>query len=159
MIPPFVHEVDSYSRDIRFVIICNITLWMIWKVRCSFVLIARPSSTTDTLVQIWYASELPINKYIKIAATLSEKTVRDVALRCRWMLKRESEKRRKAEEQNPPKKSKDKKDKPVDSKPAVVPAPLRATAPVYAAPALSLESDDGIPNDGDLVTLVILRGN
>ncbi|MCO5604179.1 hypothetical protein L7F22_058340 [Adiantum nelumboides] len=96
---------------------------------------------------IRYASESPINKYIKIAATLSEKTVRDVALRYRWMLKRESEKRRKTEEQNPPKKSKDKKDKPVDSKPAVVPAPHRATAPVYAAPALSLESDDGIPND------------
>ncbi|MCO5558805.1 hypothetical protein L7F22_012392 [Adiantum nelumboides] len=31
MIPPSVHEVDSYSRDIRFVIICSITLWMIWK--------------------------------------------------------------------------------------------------------------------------------
>lgn len=94
-----------------------------------------------------YASELPINKYIKIAATLSEKTVRDVALRCRWMLKRDNEKRRKAEEQNALKKSKDKKDKPVDSKPVIVPAPLRPTVPAYAPPALPLESDDGIPNE------------
>lgn len=93
-----------------------------------------------------YASESSINKYIKIAAMLSEKTVRDVALRCRWMLKKDNERRRKAEEQNPPKKSKDKKDKPVDSKPVVVPA-LRASAPAYAAPMLHLESDDGIPNE------------
>lgn len=94
-----------------------------------------------------YASESSINKYIKIAATLTEKTVRDVALRCRWMLKKDNEKRRKVEEQNPPKKSKDnKKDKPVDSKPVVVPA-LRASAPAYAAPMLPLESDDGIPNE------------
>eukprot|EP00250_Pteridium_aquilinum_P010498 c19431_g1_i1 orf=309-1088(+) len=92
-----------------------------------------------------HASESSINKYIKIAAMLPEKTVRDVALRCRWMQKKDSEKRRKAEEQNPPKKSKDKKDKPVDSKPVVVPG-LRASAPAYATPnaMLSLESDDGI---------------
>lgn len=93
-----------------------------------------------------FASESPINKYIKIAAMLSEKTVRDVALRCRWMLKKENEKRRKAEEQNPPKKSKDKKDKPVDSKPVVI-AALRASTPAYAAPMVPSESDDGIPNE------------
>ncbi|KAH7293015.1 hypothetical protein KP509_28G007900 [Ceratopteris richardii] len=92
-----------------------------------------------------YASETPINKYIKIAATLPEKTVRDVALRCRWMLKRESEKRRKADEQTPPKKSKDKKDKLVDCKPAAV--VQRSAVPAYAPPALALESDDGIPNE------------
>lgn len=32
-----------------------------------------------------YADEPSIMKYIKIAATLPDKTVRDVALRCRWM--------------------------------------------------------------------------
>ncbi|XP_076950554.1 uncharacterized protein LOC143623567 [Bidens hawaiensis] len=33
-----------------------------------------------------YADEPNIMKYIKIAATLPDKTVRDVALRCRWMM-------------------------------------------------------------------------
>lgn len=33
-----------------------------------------------------YADEPSIMRYIKIAATMREKTVRDVALRCRWML-------------------------------------------------------------------------
>ncbi|MCO5569589.1 hypothetical protein L7F22_023305 [Adiantum nelumboides] len=37
MIPASVHEVDSFSRDIGFVIICHIALWMIWKVRRSSV--------------------------------------------------------------------------------------------------------------------------
>lgn len=33
-----------------------------------------------------YADEPSIMRYIKIAAMLRDKTVRDVALRCRWML-------------------------------------------------------------------------
>ncbi|KAF6160751.1 hypothetical protein GIB67_035952 [Kingdonia uniflora] len=33
-----------------------------------------------------YGNESNIMKYIKVAATLREKTVRDVALRCRWMI-------------------------------------------------------------------------
>jgi len=32
-----------------------------------------------------YANEPGIMKYIKIAATLPDKTVRDVAMRCQWM--------------------------------------------------------------------------
>ncbi|CAH8358879.1 unnamed protein product [Eruca vesicaria subsp. sativa] len=43
-----------------------------------------------------YKDKPSIMKYIKIAATLPDKTVRDVALRCRWMTR----KRRKAEEFN-----------------------------------------------------------
>lgn len=35
-----------------------------------------------------YADEPSIMRYIKIAATLRDKTVRDVALRCRWMMVR-----------------------------------------------------------------------
>lgn len=35
-----------------------------------------------------YADETSIMKYIKIAAILQDKTVRDVALRCRWMMVR-----------------------------------------------------------------------
>jgi len=32
-----------------------------------------------------YANEPSIMKYIKIAAALPDKTVRDVAMRCRWL--------------------------------------------------------------------------
>ncbi|KAK1416334.1 hypothetical protein QVD17_32123 [Tagetes erecta] len=58
-----------------------------------------------------YANEPGIIRYVKIAATLRNKTVRDVALRCRWMGK----KRRKQEELNVWKKTKDKKDKLMES--------------------------------------------
>ncbi|RZB74008.1 hypothetical protein D0Y65_033212 [Glycine soja] len=43
-----------------------------------------------------YADEPSIMRYIKIAALLPDKTVRDVALRCRWLTR----KRRKSEEHN-----------------------------------------------------------
>ncbi|KAL8218511.1 hypothetical protein R6Q57_021884 [Mikania cordata] len=52
-----------------------------------------------------YADEPGIIRYVKIASTLRNKTVRDVALRCRWM----GIKRRKHEELNLWKKTKDKK--------------------------------------------------
>ncbi|KAK7273681.1 hypothetical protein RIF29_14740 [Crotalaria pallida] len=58
-----------------------------------------------------YADEPSIMKYIKIAAALRDKTVRDVAMRCRWMTR----KRRKQEENNLVKKINSRKDKPVDS--------------------------------------------
>ncbi|CAN1247984.1 hypothetical protein LINPERPRIM_LOCUS6568 [Linum perenne] len=54
-----------------------------------------------------YASESNIIRYAKIAMQLQSKTVRDVALRCRWMTKKEFSKRRK--EDNLSRKSKDKK--------------------------------------------------
>nr|CAB3487505.1 unnamed protein product [Digitaria exilis] len=55
-----------------------------------------------------YASDAPVIRYAKIAMKLPEKTVRDVALRCRWMNKKESGKRKK-EDHNSSRKSKDKK--------------------------------------------------
>ncbi|KAJ9549455.1 hypothetical protein OSB04_021998 [Centaurea solstitialis] len=58
-----------------------------------------------------YADEPSIMRYIKIAATLRDKTVRDVALRCRWMTR----KRRKLDELKFGKKLKDKKDMLVES--------------------------------------------
>ncbi|KAL8241585.1 hypothetical protein R6Q59_011887 [Mikania micrantha] len=58
-----------------------------------------------------YADESGMIKYVKIAATLRDKTVRDVAIRCRWM----AGKRRKHEELNLWRKSKDKKDKLMES--------------------------------------------
>lgn len=54
-----------------------------------------------------YADEPSIMRYIKIAAMLHDKTVRDVALRCRWMLR----KRRKQDDYNFGKKVNDRKDK------------------------------------------------
>lgn len=56
---------------------------------------------------IKFANEPSIMKYIKIAATLHDKTVRDVALRCRWMTR----KRKKHEDYNLGTKVKDKKEK------------------------------------------------
>ncbi|KAK6160541.1 hypothetical protein DH2020_003922 [Rehmannia glutinosa] len=58
-----------------------------------------------------YANEPNIMRYIKIAASLHDKTVRDVALRCRWMAR----KRRKQEDQSLGKKVKDRKDKLMES--------------------------------------------
>ncbi|KAH8500450.1 hypothetical protein H0E87_015629 [Populus deltoides] len=58
-----------------------------------------------------YADEPSILRYIKIAAMLRDKTVRDVALRCRWMTR----KRRKAEDYNMGKKINSRKDKLVES--------------------------------------------
>ncbi|XP_019454249.1 PREDICTED: uncharacterized protein LOC109355511 [Lupinus angustifolius] len=63
----------------------------------------------EGLVQ--YAGEPSIMRYIKIAATLPDKTVRDVALRCRWMAR----KRRKPDEHNLGKKVSNRKDKPVEA--------------------------------------------
>ncbi|KAJ8574309.1 hypothetical protein K7X08_026114 [Anisodus acutangulus] len=56
---------------------------------------------------IKFANEPSIMKYIKIAATLRDKTVRDVALRCRWMTR----KRRKQDDYTLGKKVKDRKEK------------------------------------------------
>ncbi|KAI3945032.1 hypothetical protein MKX01_004907 [Papaver californicum] len=58
-----------------------------------------------------FADEPSIMRYIKIAAILPDKTVRDVALRCRWMTKKENGKRRKQEEHYMGKKVKDRKEK------------------------------------------------
>ncbi|CAN0923876.1 hypothetical protein LINGRAHAP2_LOCUS33805 [Linum grandiflorum] len=58
-----------------------------------------------------FSSEPSIMKYVKIAAMIPEKTVRDVALRCRWMTR----KRRKAEDYNSGKKVNTRKDKLVEA--------------------------------------------
>lgn len=58
-----------------------------------------------------YKDEPSIMKYIKIAALLRDKTVRDVALRCRWMTR----KRRKQEESHMGRKGNYRKDKFVES--------------------------------------------
>ncbi|KAE9616448.1 hypothetical protein Lalb_Chr03g0024981 [Lupinus albus] len=62
----------------------------------------------EGLVQ--YTDEPSIVRYIKIAASLPDKTVRDVALRCRWMTR----KRRKPEKPNLGKKVNSRKDNPAE---------------------------------------------
>ncbi|XP_010935467.1 uncharacterized protein [Elaeis guineensis] len=64
---------------------------------------------------IKYAHEPNFMKYIKIAAMLPEKTIRDVAMRCRWMSNKVNGKRRKPEEHYAGKKIKDTKEKMVAS--------------------------------------------
>ncbi|XP_042445224.1 uncharacterized protein LOC122030135 isoform X1 [Zingiber officinale] len=58
-----------------------------------------------------FASESRIQKFTKIAAMLPQKTIRDVALRCQWMINKENGKRRKTEEYYATKKIKDMKEK------------------------------------------------
>ncbi|XP_077221521.1 uncharacterized protein LOC143855185 isoform X2 [Tasmannia lanceolata] len=75
--------------------------------------IEEQSLLEDGLVK--FSDEPNIMRYIKIAATLHEKTVRDVALRCRWMTRKDNGKRRKSEEPYAGKKMKDRKEKLMDS--------------------------------------------
>ncbi|XP_051148262.1 uncharacterized protein LOC127263329 [Andrographis paniculata] len=58
-----------------------------------------------------FSKEPTIMQYIKIAALLRDKTVRDVALRCSWMMR----KRRKQDDQTSAKKIKSRKEKFVES--------------------------------------------
>ncbi|WOK94814.1 hypothetical protein Cni_G03519 [Canna indica] len=64
---------------------------------------------------IEFSHETSIQKYTKIAASLPRKTIRDVALRCQWMINKENGKRRKMDEYYVAKKMKDMKDKMVGS--------------------------------------------
>ncbi|CAI9107228.1 OLC1v1006543C6 [Oldenlandia corymbosa var. corymbosa] len=88
-----------------------------------------------------YASDTNIVRYAKIAMELKDKTVRDVALRCRWMNKKENGKRRKDDHSS--RKSKDKKEKVTDSAPKSHVA-NRTNGPPYAQSVMSMDSDDGI---------------
>ncbi|KAK4357848.1 hypothetical protein RND71_023458 [Anisodus tanguticus] len=73
-----------------------------------------------------YASETSISRYAKIAILLKNKTVRDVALRCKWTTKKENSKRRK-DDANLLKKNKDRKEKLTD--------PSAVSSPVVMQPA------------------------
>lgn len=85
-----------------------------------------------------------MNRYAKIAKQLKDKTVRDVALRCRWMTKKENGKRRK-EDHNSARKNKDRKEKATDSS-AKSSSHLaaRPNGPSYAPPMIPMDTDDGI---------------
>ncbi|OVA01138.1 Protein of unknown function DUF3755 [Macleaya cordata] len=105
--------------------------------------IEEQSKLEEGLVK--YAEETSIMRYIKIAATLPEKTVRDVALRCRWMTKKENGKRRKPEEHYMGKKMKDRKEKLVESSSksnVSLPPPLNMNA--YSLMAHHMDQNDQI---------------
>ncbi|KAF5464710.1 hypothetical protein F2P56_014765 [Juglans regia] len=90
---------------------------------------------------LFFSSEPALRCYSMIAMNLPDKLVRDVALRCRWMTKKENSKRRK-DEHNLTRKHKDKKEKVND--PSVKSSPFAAqpNVPTYAPPAM--DNDDGI---------------
>ncbi|KAG6535487.1 uncharacterized protein LOC122017463 [Zingiber officinale] len=89
-----------------------------------------------------YASETILICYAKIAMKLHDKTVRDVAMRCRWMTKKENSKRRK-EEHNLARKSKDKKERVSDaSAKALSYIGTRPNVPTYPPPMLPVDDDD-----------------
>ncbi|KAL1345162.1 hypothetical protein HN51_018950 [Arachis hypogaea] len=91
-----------------------------------------------------YASETNIVRYAKIALQLQSKTVRDVALRVRWMNKKENSKRRK-DDHNLTRKSKDKKERVSDAGAKSSHFPARSNVPPYAPPMITMDNDDGIP--------------
>ncbi|XP_013698734.2 uncharacterized protein LOC106402525 isoform X1 [Brassica napus] len=100
-------------------------------------------SLLEDLLANRYASEPTIVRYAKIAMKMKDKTVRDVALRCRWMTKKENGKRRK--EDHSSRKSKDKKEKTTDSS-AKSSSHLivHPNGPSYAPPMMPIDTDDGI---------------
>ncbi|KAG9149365.1 hypothetical protein Leryth_003337 [Lithospermum erythrorhizon] len=89
-----------------------------------------------------YASEVNVVRYAKIAMQMKDKTSRDVALRCKWMSKKENGKRRKEDHSR---KNKDKKEKVTDPSQKPSQGTSRANGPPYAQPVvMSTETDDGI---------------
>ncbi|XP_073048724.1 uncharacterized protein [Primulina eburnea] len=104
-----------------------------------------------------YASESNIIRYAKIAQQLKNKTVRDVALRCRWMTKKEITKRRKDDFNV--RKSKERKEKVVDS--SAKPSRFAIQSGFSHASGMASDSyDDGISyNDVTGVTRRLIEQN
>ncbi|GAB2265662.1 hypothetical protein Dimus_000701 [Dionaea muscipula] len=88
-----------------------------------------------------YSSETSIVRYAKLAMQLPNKTVRDVALRCRWMNKKEISKRRKEENSR---KTKDKREKVADPSSKLSQQASRPTVQSYSLHTVSVDNDDGI---------------
>ncbi|CAI9762891.1 unnamed protein product [Fraxinus pennsylvanica] len=105
-----------------------------------------------------YAAESNIIRYAKIAVQLKNKTVRDVALRCRWMTKKEISKRRK-EDFNATRKNKDKKDKFVD--PLAKPSRLgEQPSLLHASGMINNNNGDSVFYNGiESVTRLLLQEN
>ncbi|CAA2954952.1 uncharacterized protein LOC111398519 [Olea europaea subsp. europaea] len=94
-----------------------------------------------------YSSDTIIVRYAKIAQQLNDKTVRDVALRCKWMTKKGYGKRGK-DDQNSLRKNKDKKEKVTASVPRSSQFANRSNGFPHTQPVLSIDNDDGISYKG-----------
>nr|TKR98674.1 hypothetical protein D5086_0000199910 [Populus alba] len=108
------------------------------------------------LFSVSFAEETNVVRYAKIAMNLPNKTVRDVALRCRWMNKKEQSKRRK--EDNLARRSRDKKERHGD--PSAKTSNFMAARPSvspFATPMMPLESEEGISYDGEGLFQTILN--
>ncbi|KAI4334627.1 hypothetical protein L6164_019292 [Bauhinia variegata] len=90
-----------------------------------------------------FASEPNIISYANVAQQLQNKTVRDVALRVRWMTKKENSKRRK-DDHNLTRKSKDKKERVYDPSAKSSHFAAGRNVPPYASPVITMDNDDGI---------------
>ncbi|KAJ7947473.1 Histone H2A deubiquitinase (DUF3755) [Quillaja saponaria] len=90
-----------------------------------------------------YVSLSNVMRYAKIALLLQNKTVRDVAMRVRWMTKKENSKRRK-EDHNVNRKSKDKKERVTDHSAKSPHFAARPNLPPYAPPVVAMDNDDEI---------------
>lgn len=102
-----------------------------------------------------YASLPSIVRYAKIAVLLQNKTVRDVALRCRWMNRKENSKRRK-EDRSLTRKSKDRKENLTD--PPARSSHLAGLPSFYAEGVVTNVNDNGILYNGG-ITGQLLRQN
>lgn len=93
-----------------------------------------------------HADEPSIMRYVKIAASLRDKTVRDVALRCRWMTR----KRRKSED-HMLKKVNNRKDKPMVSSPKQCMQPvLTPSVATYSCVSQPMDRSQRIPYDNGI---------
>ncbi|EPS72018.1 hypothetical protein M569_02740, partial [Genlisea aurea] len=105
---------------------------------------SEEQSTLEELL-VKYSADIPAIRYARIALLLNDKTTRDVAMRCRWMNKKEIGKRRKDDNNNLPKKNKEKKEKVTDSVGRPASAIInRSNGPPYVQPMISMDADDGI---------------
>ncbi|XP_039069504.1 uncharacterized protein LOC120216058 isoform X2 [Hibiscus syriacus] len=104
-----------------------------------------------------YKKEPNILKYIKIAASLPGKTVRDVALRCRWMQR----KRRKPEELNVGEKVNNRKDKLVESSSKMnIPSSMPQSMSAYSLMTHHLDQNERMPSEGIFgTTMHLLKQN
>ncbi|KAL6528078.1 hypothetical protein OROHE_015028 [Orobanche hederae] len=93
-----------------------------------------------------YGTESSIIRYAKIALQLNNKTVRDVALRCKWMTRKEISKRRK--EDFSTRKSKDRKEKVIDS--LAKPSHLAVRSGLSHGPGVVSNCNDDIISYNDM---------
>ncbi|KAH9623292.1 hypothetical protein KSS87_006095 [Heliosperma pusillum] len=93
----------------------------------------------DGLVK--YASEMNVIRYAKIALNLPNKTVRDIALRCRWLNKKDVSKRRKEDHSR---KNRDRREKATENTTKAShtkSSPGSHPYPVHAGP---IDNEDGV---------------